>query len=85
MPFAVPIVGQSEVEKPELFAVHVTGLKFENALERNDVKEITEICDFMDGSPSSVIWYPTVFVTLLLKSTLLSRAHYSSLRRINSG
>ena len=59
----------TEVEKPELFAVHVTGLKFENALERNDVKEITEICDFMDGSPSSVIWYPTVFVTLLLKSS----------------
>jgi thiol-disulfide isomerase/thioredoxin len=28
----------AEVEKLELFAVHVTGLKFENALERNDVK-----------------------------------------------
>jgi hypothetical protein len=45
----------AEVEKPELFAVHVTGLKFENALERNDVKEITEFCDFMDG-PSSRVW-----------------------------
>ena len=27
----------AEVEKPELFAVYVTGLKFENALKRNDV------------------------------------------------
>ena len=58
----------TEVETPELFAVYVTGLKFENALERNDVKEITEFCDFMDGSPSSV-WCPAVFVTLLLKSS----------------
>ena len=56
----------TEVEKPELFAVHVTGLKFENALERNDVKEITEFCDCMDGSPSSV-WCPTMFTTLLFK------------------
>ena len=44
----------AEVEKPELFAVYVTGLKFENALERNDVKEITEFCDCMDGPPSRV-------------------------------
>ena len=27
----------AEVEKPELFAVYVTGLKFENAFKRNDV------------------------------------------------